>query len=105
MLNKSTRILAFIVLMLGFLTISNGLKAQQGVVRKGNQFVVSDSAATGSGTYKKTEYTFTDKKGNVDTIYLSKNGSAFIFKRSKAGKLYRKYLPEVTKQLGTKKEK
>ena len=89
--------------MLGFIAISNGLKAQN-VVRNGNTFVQqSDSTSRGGAT--KTQYLYIDSKGQTDTVYLSKNGSAFIWKVSKKScKVYRKYLPEVTKQLGTKKE-
>lgn len=103
-MTTSRRILALIVLMLGFLAISNGLKAQN-VVRNGNTFVQqSDSTSRGGAT--KTEYLYTDSKGVTDTVYLSRNGNAFIWKKSKSsGKTYRKYLPEVTKQLGTKKDK
>lgn len=77
----------------------------QTVVKQGNNFVEQrDSASQRSGA-TKTEFTYTDSKGNVDTIYLSKNGSAFIFKVSKkTGRVYRRYLPKVTEQLGTKKK-
>lgn len=104
MINNKSRIFALVVLMLGFLVLSKNLRAQN-IVRNGNTFVQqSDSLNRGNAT--KTEFTYVDSKGNVDTIYLSKNGSAFVFKVSKkTGKVYRRYLPEVTKQLGTKKEK
>lgn len=103
MINKSSRIFAIVVLMLGFLAISNGIKAQN-VKRNGNTFVEQSDSAKSEAT--KTDYLYTDKKGVTDTVYLSKNGNAFIWKISKkTGKHYRKYLPEVTKQLGTKKEK
>ena len=91
-----------IVLTLFFmLSLASGA---QNVVRKGNTFVEQKSDSAKSGD-TKTEYTYTDKKGQVDTVYLSKNGNAYIWKTSKKGNRYKKYLPEVTKQLGTKKEK
>lgn len=76
----------------------------QNVVREGRTFTAIQSDSTKGGKYEKTEYTYRDKTGEYP-IYLSSRGSAFIFKVSKkTGKEYRKYLPEVTKQLGTKKE-
>lgn len=77
----------------------------QNVVREGKTFTAVQSDSTKSGKYTKTEYSYRDKTGEYP-IYLSSNGNAFIFKTSKkTGKEYRKYLPEVTKQLGTKKDK
>jgi hypothetical protein len=108
-MKRSSRILALIVLMLGFLAISNGIKAQNNVVRQGNTFVVQGATTTDRGKFTKTQYTLETRKGDtviVDTICLSSTGSAFVWKVSKkTGKPYRKYLPEITKQLGTKKEK
>jgi hypothetical protein len=105
MINVTSRILGIIVLVLGFLAISNGLKAQN-IIRKGNTFIEQVDSTSRGGNATKTDMIYTDKKGVSDTIYLSKNGSAFIWKVSKkTGRVYRKYLPEVTKQLGTKKEK
>jgi len=104
MLNKSQRILGIIVLCLGFLALSMGLKAQD-VVRKGNNFIEQQNDSSSRGGATKTQYTYTDSKCVTDTVYLSKNGSAFIWKVSKkTGKRYRKYLPKVTEQLGTKKK-
>lgn len=104
MLETKHRILAIVVLILGFLAIHNGMKGQK-IVHKGNAFIEqSDSSSRGDAT--KTVYTYTDQKGQTDTVYLSKNGSAFIWKTSKkTGKKYRKYLPKVTEALGTKDNK
>lgn len=73
----------------------------QSVRRVGNTFVEQvDSSKKVVKEPKKTEYTYTDKKGNVYPIYLSSTGKAFIKRISKkTGKEYREYLPEVTKQL------
>lgn len=103
MINKSSRIFGITVLILWFLFLSLRSQAQH-VVQQGNNFVEqSDSTTSGGAT--KTAYTYTDKHGNVDTIYLSKNGSAFIWKVSKkSGKRYRKYLPEITKRFESKKQ-
>lgn len=82
---------------------SMGMNAQ--VVRKGNTFIEQKSDSS-RGNATKTQYLYTDSKGVTDTVYLSKNGSAFVWKVSKkTGKKYRKYLPAVTEQLGTKKDK
>lgn len=77
----------------------------QNVKLEGRTFVVEQNDSAKGGKYTKTEYTYQDKTGTYP-IYLSSRGSAFIFKVSKkTGKEYRKYLPEVTKKLGTKKDK
>lgn len=103
MVNKSSRIFGLIVLILGFIALSMGMKAQN-VVRNGKTFTEQSDSAKSKGT--KTDYLYTDKNGVTDTIYLSKNGNAFIWKVSKkTGKRYPKYLPKVTEQLGTKKDK
>ena len=71
-------IIAMVTLVFLF---SMGMNAQ--VVRKGNTFIEQDT---------KTQYLYTDSKGITDTVYLSKNGSAFVWKVSKkTGKKYRKY--------------
>lgn len=105
MIDNKSRIFALVVLMLGFLVLSKNLRAQS-IVQKGNNFIEQKSDSSKGSNATKTVYTYTDKKGRVDTIYLSKNGNAFVWRVSqKTGKLYRKYLPEVAKKLGTKKEK
>lgn len=72
----------------------------QSVVRKGNTFIEQRSDTAKRGGAKKTEFIYTDSNGVSDTVYISKNGKAFIWKVSKkTGKKYRKYLPEVTKQI------
>lgn len=80
-----------------FFMFSITCRAQQ-VVQNGKTFVVQQPDSSSRGKITKTEYTYQDKTGTYP-IYLSANGNAFIFKVSK------KYLPEVTKKLGTKKDK
>lgn len=91
-MKKSTRILSIIVLMLGMLILSQGLQAQN-VVRQGKVFVQSnDSTNTG--------YEYQTRDGKKYTVYLSKNGKAFIVKWSeKKQKWYRQYLPKITQML------
>ena len=50
-------------------------------------------------TYRKTKYFYEDEKGNKDTIFVSMNKKCFVFKTSKSGHRYRKYLPKVTEAL------
>ena len=91
-MRSSTRILAIIVLMLGFLVLSQHTKAQN-VVRNGNVFVQSST----SGDSTKTDYEYQDRDGNKYTIYLSSKGKAYVWMKSKkTGKMYKRYLPKIT---------
>lgn len=49
--------------------------------------------------YVTTKYTFRTKEGKVYPIYLSNDGRAFIFMDSIGHAPYRKYLPDVTKEI------
>lgn len=94
-MNTKQKVLAFIVLMLGLLAISSGLKAQN-VKLEGKTFVqqatVGDSTATG--------YYYQDRQGNKYPIFLSSRGKAYCWVKSKkTGKMYRKYLPKITAEL------
>lgn len=103
---KSTRRAALFVLVLFFSMCFIKHVRAQNVVRKGNTFVEQRDSSSKRNGATKTVYTYTDSKGQVDTIYLSSTGSAFVWKTSKkTGKKYRKYLPKVTEALGTKKTK
>lgn len=81
-------------------SLSLGIQAQS-VQRQGNNFTqVSNKGGKSGGKETKTQYTYTDSKGNVYPIYLSSTGKAFIKKVSKkTGKEYKQYLPEVGKQI------
>ena len=97
MINKKTRVLAIIVLLLGLLAISNGMQAQN-VHLQGNTFVV-DSVHPKAEPIP-TGYTLIDKDGQEYPVYLSKTKKAYIIKVSKkTGKPYRQYLPKVTEML------
>jgi len=98
---KTTRHEKFIrilILILALFGLCVNLCRAQKVERIGNNFkemkVGKDST--------KTEYTYTDSKGETSPIFLSKSGKAFVPKVSKAGKYYRRYLPEVTRQIANK---
>lgn len=100
MFPKSTRILAFIVLMLGFLAISNGMKAQN-VKLEGKVFVQQVSV----GDSTQTEYYYQDRNGEKHRIFLSSKGKAYCWLKSKkTDKMYKRYLPKVTKALNTVKK-
>ena len=73
----------------------------QKVERNGNVFKAVRVSVKDS---TKTQFFYADSKGNQYPIYLSQKGKAFVGRISKNGKYYRMYLPEVTKQLATKKE-
>ena len=70
----------------------------QSVVRHGNMFISTDTTVVRGGA-TKTQYLYVQGE-NIDTVYLSSKGKAFVWKTSKrTGKRYRKYLPAVTEQL------
>ena len=86
------------IMLLG-LTV--GVQAQS-VQRQGNNFTQVSNPKT-SGKETKTEFTYTDSKGNIYPVYLSASGKAFIKRVSKkTGKEYKMYLPEVGKQINPK---
>lgn len=86
----------FIIALLA-LSMSAGA---QTIERNGNVFVQkNDTTFVNNGT--PTDYEYQDKKGEKYTIYLSKNGKAYIVRTSKkTGRKYKQYLPEVTKEIG-----
>jgi hypothetical protein len=91
-MRKSTRILSIIVLILGMLVLSQHTKAQNVVLQKKVFVQSNDSTDTG--------YEYQTRDGKKYTVYLSKNGKAFIVKWSeKKQKWYRQYLPKITQML------
>lgn len=98
-MNKTTRILGIIVLILGFLAISNGLRGQN-VVLKGNTFI--QQATTGDSV--KTNFYYQDLQGYKYPVFLSSKGKAYCWVRSKNGKMYKKYMPKITEQLNSQKK-
>lgn len=84
-------------------SLNVGVQAQS-VVKSGNNFTqVSNKGGKSGGKETKTQYTYTDSKGEVYPVYLSATGKAFIKKVSKkTGKDYKQYLPEVGKQINPK---
>lgn len=70
----------------------------QNVVRKGDTFV-QVSSKKHKGDSILTKHTYVDSDGKKYPIYLSSNGKAFIYRKSKTGKMYKMYLPQITKQI------
>lgn len=79
------------------MSLSLGVQAQN-VERKGNTFTQVTNKKS-SGKEVKTQYTYTDSKGNTYPIYLSSTGKAFILKVSKKSSKYKQYMPEIGKQI------
>ena len=99
MVNKTSRVLGLIVLILGLIMLSKA--NAQNVVRKGSTFVEQADSTKQNGV--KTKWTYVDKNGVEYPIYLSSKGKAYIICTSKkTGKPYKRYLPSVTAQLSTK---
>ena len=98
MLGTKRRILAIIVLILGFLVLSTRTQAQH-IERRGNTFVqVVDTAKS-----VKTSFTFVSKDKVKYPIFLSPKGKAYIIcKSKKTNKEYRRYLPAITEELNKK---
>jgi hypothetical protein len=90
----------FILAAIMLFSLNVGVQAQS-VERKGNNFTqVTNKGGKSGGKETKTQYTYTDSKGNVYPVYLSSTGKAFIKKVSKkTGKEYKQYMPEIEKQI------
>lgn len=72
----------------------------QSVQREGDTYVEQPSQKKRTAQEPMaTSRKYKTKDGKIYTIYLSSNGNAFIYVVSKNGNTYKKYLPEVTKQL------
>ena len=87
-----------IIAAMMLLSMNVGVYAQS-VSRQGNTFTqVSNKKSASKET--KTQYVYTDSKGNSYPVWLSSSGKAFIKKVSKkTGKEYRQYVPEIGKQI------
>ena len=92
------KILRAIIIISALITITAAACRAQKVERNGNNFRQIRPGKDST----RTEYTYTDSKGKTAPIFLSKSGKAYVPKTSKNGKYYRRYLPEVTKQIANK---
>lgn len=89
-----SRVLAWIVLLLGLIAYSQGFA--QNVVLKGKTFIQESPKQDSI----KTDYEYQDRDGNKHVIYLSPKGKAYYWAVSKkTGKRYKRYLPKITEML------
>lgn len=85
-----------------------GTTAYCDVVRQGNTFVQTTTSGSSKSKSKpiKTKFTYKDNNGNSYPIYISENGSCFVYRISKkTGKEYKQYLGkdismQICKELG-----
>lgn len=88
-------IIALLLFLMTFLVV--GVAMGQNVVQRGNMFIEQRDSIKSK---IPTEYTFKSKDGKIYTVYLSKNGNAYIIMTSKkSGKQYRRYLPELSNKI------
>ena len=98
------QIITFLMLFISTVVVAN----PTAYTREGNTFKLHSSTGEVTAQDTKTNYTVENKDGSKDTIYVSKNGSAYTNKTSKkSGKKYKKYLGaevsgELCKLLGLK---
>jgi hypothetical protein len=78
------------LLIMGFVIASHSQSVKQ--TADGNYIAVKDTAARKTAA-KSTGKTFTDTKGNVYPVMISKNGKLFIVRTSAStGRNYNQYL-------------
>lgn len=88
--------------MWAFLLLYYNPTTAQNVVKQGNVFVQRQNG----GDSIPTGYYYQDLDGNKYPIFLSQNGKAYAWVRSKkSGKIYKKYLPKITKVLNDEQHK
>lgn len=89
-----------IVFVVAFLV--NAAASAQSFTSNGNNYTaVKSSNGRVKSEPKKTDYTWTDRKGNVYPIYITESGSCFTIRTSATtGKEYRSYLkPDVAQDI------
>ena len=97
-MKKNNHILASILVVIT-LVFAMSIFAQS-VTLRGRQFSVESSSKRAAAFDSLTTYTYRDVNDSIYVVHLSKNLKAFIVRYSqKTGKAYRKYLPEITRQL------
>lgn len=87
-----------IALIITLFTMSAHAQSVSTFKVNGNSYTAVSNHSTTKSEPEKTDYTWTDTKGNTYPIYISSTGSCFVIKISaKTGKEYRNYLkPEVS---------
>lgn len=94
--NKRRQTLIISLLYLIALTLLGSCHKHEQAPNKSESEMHSTIDNAPQNDYVATKYTFQSKEGKVYPIYLTKEGSAFIFKDSIGQAQYRKYLPDVT---------
>lgn len=90
---RSNAVVVILSLLLFLYTCSTG--DAQTVTRNGDTFSSQTSTKNEAGQSIETKYSYQDTDGKTYTIWLSKNGHAYILKTSKkTGNEYKKYLGE-----------
>lgn len=94
------KIIIIIIFIITIFTMN--INAQNVITYKvnGNSYTAISNRSNKSEP-EKTDYTWTDTKGNTYPIYISSTGSCFVIKiSSKTGKEYRNYLkPDISEDI------
>jgi hypothetical protein len=82
-----------LVIILSLFLASNLAHSQNVTVTAAGNYMAIKATRDSAGTSAKpTGKTFTDAKGNVYPVMISKNGKLFVIRTSKAGNKYNQYL-------------
>lgn len=89
----------FIIVFMMMFLVNIAADAQSFEV-KGNNYTAVKANGKVKSEPEKTAYTWTDRKGNVYPIYISKNGSCFTIRTNSKGETYPSYLkPDVSQDI------
>lgn len=80
-----------LIILTAILSLSFGLKAQT-VTKDAQGNYIAVKATKQDEKPADTGKTYTDTKGNVYPVYISKNGKLFVIRTSKTGNQYKQYL-------------
>lgn len=91
----------FVIVFIVMFIINSTVSAQSFTSNGNNYTAVKSSNGRVKSEPQKTDYTWTDRKGNVYPIYITESGSCFtIRKSSTTGKEYSSYLkPDVSQDI------
>ena len=80
-----------LIVIIGILSLNFGLNAQTVQKTKDGNYIAVVASKMAEKP-KDTGKTYTDSKGNVYPVFISKGGKLFVVRISKAGKEYKQYL-------------
>ena len=80
-----------IIILTAFLGLFFGLNAQTVQKTKDGNYIAVVASKMAEKP-KDTGKTYTDSKGNIYPVFISKGGKLFVIRISKAGKEYKQYL-------------